>query len=225
MTADAGRCRRCGAVVISGERFCGECGLPLAASAPPPTPSHGTAPPPPESAQPSPVTAPPAPEAVAAPAAAPRPAVRARFLVALVAVLASAGSYYAWSRWLAPALLPRPPLEAADTAAAAREAIRAAADDAAATEEAPGVPGWDDLGESEPAQPVDATPFDSLIALRRAARLGDADAQYTLARFYYDGFGSFLGPDTALADQWLRAAAAQGHPLAQTFLVEQGRIR
>lgn len=62
----------------------------------------------------------------------------------------------------------------------------------------------------------------SLLWLQRAAALGDAEGQYTLGRFYFDGSGRVLAPDHALAGQWLRAAAAQGHQGAQAFLREQG---
>lgn len=62
----------------------------------------------------------------------------------------------------------------------------------------------------------------SFLWLQRAATLGDAEGQYTLGRFYFDGSGRFLAPDHVLSAQWLRAAAAQGHEGAQAFLREQG---
>lgn len=54
-------------------------------------------------------------------------------------------------------------------------------------------------------------------SFRQAAELGHAEAQFRLARMYYDSEG-VLQRDSAQAAQWYQKAAEQGHAAAQYFL-------
>jgi membrane associated rhomboid family serine protease/TPR repeat protein len=64
---------------------------------------------------------------------------------------------------------------------------------------------WYNLGVAQ--QRVGNLPL-ALSAYRRAAELGDANAQFALGMMYENGYG--LPKDTALALQWYRKAADQG---------------
>ncbi len=54
-------------------------------------------------------------------------------------------------------------------------------------------------------------------SFRQAAELGHAEAQFRLARMYYDSEG-VLQRDSTQAAQWYQKAAEQGHAAAQYFL-------
>jgi len=60
--------------------------------------------------------------------------------------------------------------------------------------------------------------------LRRAATLGEANAQYELGTAYYRGVGTSIPRNLRLALRWLRQAAALGQEEARAFLerLEQG---
>jgi septal ring-binding cell division protein DamX len=58
----------------------------------------------------------------------------------------------------------------------------------------------------------------AVIWWRKSAEQGFGPAQYNLGTAYIEGVG--IPRDTAIGAEWYRRAAANGHPLAQTYLDE-----
>ena len=67
------------------------------------------------------------------------------------------------------------------------------------------------IGAAQDNKPVDNTKW-----IRKAAELGDSEAQYKLGLMYLDGQG--VKKDETEAVRWLRKAAEQGQPDAQLRL-------
>ena len=57
---------------------------------------------------------------------------------------------------------------------------------------------------------------------RRAAQVGDSDAQYALGYHYWKGRGRGVEGNEEVAAFWMRKAAAQGHRGAEAALRELG---
>jgi TPR repeat protein len=73
-----------------------------------------------------------------------------------------------------------------------------------------------DGGISETARIVFDT--DNYLAVSGQAKKGDADAQYQLGQWHYEGGNEAVEKDDAKAAEWFRRAAEQGHTEAQQAL-------